>query len=181
MGKQKSQDKKDIAYLDELAQQNVKAQETPSRVWVIMVLVGLATSGLPVALFFTSYYSVESLDDGAPFFTVGAMLSSVVMAFAYNLTATKVRKELYAKRESVISEMQPFLRAELVQTMFTESTSQAMFYQNIAFFVLYYFFSCYFLSGFVQDDDKLKYLLSSILASAATFGCAHLVHSINFK
>ena len=178
MGKQSANDKKDLAVLEALAAQNRQMLETPSGLWVLMVLVGLATAGLPLGLFLTSHYTPpDSVSEGAPFFTIGALASSVVLATAYNQWAVSVRKALYRERESTISTLRPEVRAGLEKNTFTESTARAVFYQNIAFFLAYWYFTSYLIPAWVADD-KWNYLFSSIFASGLTLGWGSLYQQI---
>jgi len=172
-----TQDKKDFEFLSQLVFQNQKALHTPGGLWILQVIVGLVTSGLPIGLFFTSYYSVDSLAEGAPFFTIGALASSVVLAMAYNHWALCVRSALYAERESTISQLKPEQREMLESNTFVESTSLAMFRQNLTFFLAYGFFTAYLMPAYASDD-KWNYLFSSIFASASTLGFGRLYHSI---
>lgn len=177
MGKQSKRDKKDIEFLDAELSKNLTAIVTPKSLWILMFAVGCMTAGLPIGLFFTSFYSVNTLMEGAPFFAVGLIIGSLVLASAYEKWAVFVRKQLHSEREVAISNKSKEESELLRKSSFVESTSIAMFSMNLAYIIFYLIFSTYILPGY-NVDDKLNYALSSIFASGSSWSFARVYHSI---
>ena len=120
MGKQSRSDKKDIAFLDSLANKNKAAITTPPSHLLFIMGVGCVTTGLPIGLFFTQYYHADSLLEAAPHFTVGILVSAFVLALAINRWAVCVRQQLHTEREAVVSTKREATKEALKQSAFVE-------------------------------------------------------------
>ena len=173
----KNKDKKDIEYLNQFVKKNLDAIATPTTTWIALILVGVITSGLPLGLFFTSYYSVESWLVGAPYFTIGLLASSTILALTYDRWAVKERLRLQGQREPDLASLKTEVRQALEKSTFIESTSIAIFSQNVVFFLFYLFWSAYIFPSY-GFDDKHTYALSTILASTSSLGFGYVYHSV---
>ena len=139
--------------------QKLKDSIEPSMTqWGILFGAGILTATIPCGLMFTAVYSIPAdiLGKNMTYFSIGVLLTGLVMAMNYNVLSSKEKTRLIYS--------QKIGSAKQVHAAFVESSSFAIVMGNLSYFVMYAFFMFYVLPAYGFNDAS-NFFISSVGSS----------------
>ncbi len=126
--------------------------------WGILFGAGVLTATIPCGLMFTAVYSIPAdiLGKSMAYFSIGVLLTGLVMAMNYNVLASKEKMRLIFDQGAD--------SAKQVHAAFVESSSFAIMLGNLSYFIMYAFFMFYVLPTYGFNDAS-NFFISSVGSS----------------